>query len=506
MTPEVLGRVFGGDISEIRFRAANETDMRVGEMLVIDDDRRRFLVRLIDIEYGAEEPRDDWVARQAGRPAQADDESIRRRLFNVGICSPLGIMDDTGLLKAKTLPRHLSTVRRVGLDDLSFLAGRLGDLRVGTMRSGDRVLDLGVGVQHEALPMHVGVFATTGMGKSNLMKCLALSCMRERKCGFLILDPHGEYFDGGGPGRKGLRDYVNASESLLVLSSRKLDGPHSALRISSSEIDIPDLANLYEFTPAQAECLQAAQYRLGRNWLTDLLERDVGRIVGDLNGRFGEGTISVIKRRLESVFRFDLVTADSKHSVTGQVISALDQGMVVLVDTSNMFEAEELLVSTVLVRAIFERNREIYAERKDFARLPPMLVAMEEAQRVLGQSRGNVFAQIAREGRKFKLGVCAVTQQPKLINEEIISQFNTLFVLGLADRRDRDILRNSAKQDVAMLENEIQMLMPGEAIIASPFTPFAIPARIDLFEDYLEMANRTAQPRKARPERDQGFF
>ena len=108
--------------------------------------------------------------------------------------------------------------------------------------------------------------------------------------------------------------------------------------------------------------------------------------------------------------------------------------------------------------------------------------------------------------RKFKLGICAVTQQPKLINEEIISQFNTLFVLGLADRRDRDILRNSAKQDVAMLENEIQMLMPGEALIASPFTPFAIPARIDLFETYLEEANAAAAPKIAKPVRDQGFF
>jgi DNA helicase HerA-like ATPase len=503
---EAVGRVFGGDISEIRFRASHEVDIRVGEMLVIDDAERHFLVRLTDIEYGAEEARDDWVARQAGKPPHSDEDGMQRRLFKIGVCAPLGIMESGGLVKAKTIPRHLARVRRVGLEDLEFLNGRLGDLRAGKMRSGDRVLDLAVGIQREALPMHVGIFATTGMGKSNLMKCLALSCMRDRRCGFLILDPHGEYYDGGGAGRKGLRDFAGAKDALLVLSSRKLDGPYSALKISSSEIDIPDLVNLYEFTGAQVECLQTAQYRLGQNWLAALLERDVGRLMGDLNGRFGEGTISVIKRRLESVFRFDLITTDQKHSVTKQVISALDQGMVVLVDTSNMFEAEELLVSTVLTRAIFERNRELYAERKDFAKLPPTLVALEEAQRVLSQSKGTVFAQIAREGRKFKLGLCAVTQQPKLINEEIISQFNTLFVLGLADRRDRDILRNSAKQDVAMLENEIQMLMPGEALIASPFTPFAVPARIDLFESYLEEANAAVMPRTAKPARDAGFF
>jgi DNA helicase HerA-like ATPase len=111
---------------------------------------------------------------------------------------------------------------------------------------------------------------------------------------------------------------------------------------------------------------------------------------------------------------------------------------------------------------------------------------MEEAQRVLSEAKGSVFAQIAREGRKFKVGLCAISQQPKLIEEEIISQFNTLFILGLADKRDRSILRDSAKQDVSRLDNEIQMLMPGEALIASPFTPFAVPVKVHLYEERLE--------------------
>jgi DNA helicase HerA-like ATPase len=173
-----------------------------------------------------------------------------------------------------------------------------------------------------------------------------------------------------------------------------------------------------------------------------------------------------------------------------------------------MFEAEELLVSTVLTRAVFEHNKALYSDKPRFERTPPVLIALEEAQRVLSQSKGTVFAQIAREGRKFKVGLCAVSQQPKLINEEIISQFNTLFILGLADKRDRDILRNSAKQDISMLDNEIQMLMPGEALIASPFTPFAIPCKVHLYEEYLEESNVRAGERKNTVKKDVGqkFF
>ena len=161
-----------------------------------------------------------------------------------------------------------------------------------------------------------------------------------------------------------------------------------------------------------------------------------------------------------------------------------------------MYEAEELLISTVLSRAIFEKNKALYADKAKFDKVPPTLIALEEAQRVLTESKGSIFAQIAREGRKFKTGLCAVSQQPKLIDSEIISQFNTLFILGLADRRDREILRNSAKQDISQLDNEIQMLMPGEALIASPFTPFAVPVKIYLYEDYLKKVASEGETRK----------
>ncbi len=283
-----------------------------------------------------------------------------------------------------------------------------------------------------------------------------------------------------------------ATDALCVYSSRRLEGPYNSIHVSSFEIEISDLANLYEFTGAQLECLQTAQYRYGENWLSELLHRDVKTVVKDLQERFHEGSVNVIKRRLDTIFQFDLITSDPKLSITKGVISALHAGKVVLVDTSNMFEAEELLISTVLTRAIFEHHKALYSEKEKFEKLPPLLIAMEEAQRVLSQAKGTVFSQLAREGRKFRIGLCAISQQPKLINEEILSQFNTLFIMGLADKRDRDILRNSAKQDISMLDNEIQMLMPGEVLIASPFTPFAIPAKVHLFEEYVSEVERTS--------------
>jgi hypothetical protein len=39
---------------------------------------------------------------------------------------------------------------------------------------------------------------------------------------------------------------------------------------------------------------------------------------------------------------------------------------------------------------------------------------------------------------------------------------------------------------VTSLENEIQMLMPGEALITSPHVPFAMPVKVHLYEEHVE--------------------
>lgn len=507
---EHIGSIFGNKVMELKFRTAENEDLQVGEMLVVDgeDTGEKHLVRTMDVLFGADSDEDDWMEREAGVALRQGNEQgydydgVKAGLYKVGVCTPLGCLKGGSFRKAKSIPRHFASVRRAAKQDYDFLRPMMGDVEVGRLRSGDRVMEFRVGIESRSFPHHVGIFATTGMGKSNLMKSLALSCMESRRCGFLILDPHGEYYDGGERGKKGLSQSKLASEALDVYSSRKLNGPHSSIHVSSAEIDIPDLANLYEFSGPQLECLQASQWRYGEGWLEQLRDKSVADIVKDLGGKFHEGSVNVIKRRLDSIFQFDLVTTDRELSITKGVISALQSGKTVLVDTSNMFEAEELLVSTVLARAIFEHNKTLYSQKEDFERSPPLLIALEEAQRVLSESKGTVFSQIAREGRKFKVGLCAVSQQPKLINEEIISQFNTLFILGLADKRDRDILRNSAKQDISMLDNEIQMLMPGEALVASPFTPFAIPCRVHLYEEYLEEMNKRAAGRTSPLKKD----
>jgi DNA helicase HerA-like ATPase len=201
--------------------------------------------------------------------------------------------------------------------------------------------------------------------------------------------------------------------------------------------------------------------------------------------------MQVIQRRAQRILDMPCISRDpSQPSLSARIVDELMDGFSVLVDTSGLSSMEEILVASVITRTVLDAYANLYLEDRDrFAALPPTLVALEEAQRVLSRvarSDENVFPRLAREGRKFKVGLCAVSQQPKLIDDELLSQFNTFFILGLADEKDRNILRGSSKQDISDLGPEIQTLMPGEAIVTSLEAPFALPAQIYLYEDYLK--------------------
>ncbi|HDP69880.1 MAG TPA: ATP-binding protein [Actinobacteria bacterium] len=517
------GRITGKSVLNIEFRSFYSEILSLGDILVAEDaeNKTKYFLRIVDIKYGVEASDPDWPNRTAGNMMLMDSmeqpfglHDKERRLYKIGQCVPLGCIKNGVFRKAKSLPSHFSKVSSPTEKDFDFLKEFMGDIEVGNLRSGEGILDFNVGIKGSLFPYHVGVFATTGMGKSNLMKVLAGSTLLSGKHGMLIFDPHGEYYDGGGDSkRKGLIDAPLAEKRLKVYSTRTLSGPYNQLKVSAQEVRIDDLQQIYNFSGPQTEALYSITYHYKKDWLIKLATEEPEEILETIGANaFQIGTVSVLKRRAKHIIRLSFIHGDQTVSITKNILSDLRNGHLVLVDTSNMRQDEELLTSAIITRAVFEANKEAYQKPNLFKKVPPTLIVLEEAQRVLGkESERNlgIFAQIAREGRKFKTGLCAITQQPKLVDEELLSQFNTLFILGLADERDRSILRNSAKHDISALGNEIQTLMAGEALITAPENPFALPAKIFLYEEWIKLIGSRESgvgSQKQKIETDEGFF
>ena len=510
------GRIFGKSVLEATFRAFHGTDLFLGELLAAEDAERgrRFLFRVIDVTYGSDSSDPHWAERTAGAYMTGDAAGAsyelrdpEQRLYKVARCAPLGYIDGGGeFRKPKSLPSQFVRVTSPTPEDFAFLRERMGDLRIGLLRSGEDTIDLEVGIRGETLASHVGVFATTGMGKSNLMKVLAGTVLESQgRYATLLFDPHGEYHAGGPGTRRGLRDHPWSEEQLRVYTTRAGGGAGAtALRLSLAELTLGDLQTAYEWSRAQEEAIYRLERLYREDWLPTI--SDPAEDLSELSEQLGAATatLQVIQRRAQRILELPCISRDpTQPSLSQRIVDELSSGYSVLVETSGLSSMEEILVASVITRRLLESYAAAYLEdREAFDRLPPTLVALEEAQRVLSRAkRGdeNVFPRVAREGRKFKVALCAVSQQPKLIDDELLSQFNTFFVLGLADEKDRNILRASSKQDISDLGPEIQTLMPGEAIVTNLEAPFALPAKVALFEDYLKGV-RGPNPLPPRPE------
>jgi len=96
----------------------------------------------------------------------------------------------------------------------------------------------------------------------------------------------------------------------------------------------------------------------------------------------------------------------------------------------------------------------------------------------------NVFSGIAREGRKFGIGLLAITQLPSMIPKEILANINTKIILGIEMQPERQAIIDSASQDLSQDSRSIASLDIGEAIITSNFTKFAMPVKIPNFIEF----------------------
>ena len=494
-------RIVSRNVSEyqfiVPFDLPDEERVEVGQIFSIKDRELTFLARVLNIEHSSNYD-GHWDTTMKGTQFFDSDQ-----IFNRVVAQPLGCINKyLEFKKVRMLPTKFSPVARAEREEFKFLSQVMGDIEVGYLRNGSRLVEeIPVALHSDAIDHHMGVFATTGMGKSNFMKVFAASCMRlaargNSKFGLLIVDPHGEYLKGKKNSQvKGLVHLKRYRDGLACYSTDKSnssDPDVEELTISEGEIFPEDIALLYEWSAPQRDALDAISRIFDpASWLDEIQTPEgMARMVQE---GFKDSTVSVLVRRIKNELGRNSYI--KKRSSLANILANLQKGRVVLVDIPRMSDRSELFLLSVISRYILDEYKK--DEKEGEGSRKNCLITIEEAQRVLGASSNTSrFESIAREGRKFGVGLCAITQQPKLIDKQLLSQFNTLVVMGLGDRNDRQQLEESAKQDLSSMDIEIQTLEMGEAVVSTLNIPFPVPARIHRYEDYLHRLNLEDPPER----------
>lgn len=114
----------------------------------------------------------------------------------------------------------------------------------------------------------------------------------------------------------------------------------------------------------------------------------------------------------------------------------------------------------------------------------PILLVMEEAHRYLSnQNEGlskSMVQKIAKEGRKFGVGLMLVSQRPSEIDETILSQCGTLFALRISNSNDRGRVKSAMSDGLSVIIDSLPILRTGEAIIVGEAAKLPLRCRFKL--------------------------
>lgn len=133
----------------------------------------------------------------------------------------------------------------------------------------------------------------------------------------------------------------------------------------------------------------------------------------------------------------------------------------------------------VILNLIFEAAIRTPGHGVGIGRPRPVLIVLEEAHRYLGESAATMARaaanRIAREGRKYGVGLMLVTQRPSELPDTALAQSGTVIALRLSNAADQAKIRSALPDSVAGLAAVLPSLRTGEAIITGE--ALSLPAR-----------------------------
>jgi DNA helicase HerA-like ATPase len=114
----------------------------------------------------------------------------------------------------------------------------------------------------------------------------------------------------------------------------------------------------------------------------------------------------------------------------------------------------------------------------------PLLVVLEEAHNYLKAGENSISSRavqsIAKEGRKYGVGLALVTQRPSELDETVLSQCGTIIALRMNNSKDRGHIRCAMQDELQTMVDLLPSLRTGEGIISGEGVK--IPSRVQFYK------------------------
>ena len=198
--------------------------------------------------------------------------------------------------------------------------------------------------------------------------------------------------------------------------------------------------------------------------------------MGKFNKADGAGLYLSLISRIESLrgdrryaFMFESLTVrDNMRQILAQLLRIPAGGKpITIIDISGVPSEVVDVVVSVLFRLVFE-----LAAWSDRGIAPPVLLVCEEAHRYVPQDEVAAFAptkrvisRIAKEGRKYGVTLCLVSQRPSELAIGSLAQCNTVFALRLTNEHDQAFVARALPENARWLVESLPSLNTQEAVV-----------------------------------------
>jgi DNA helicase HerA-like ATPase len=364
------------------------------------------------------------------------------------------------------------------------------------------------------------VFAQSGFGKTNLVKVLLYHMTSNTSYGKLIFDLNGEYFLRG-TNTYGLGDIDQDSikNNLVVYTDKSLPDIYETQKrfIFGGKVLLNThkhltVGDILSFGAGFSEVMKSFLLYLDEEGVSNFIEniddyvKTPSNLYRDFSDFFGEQktdskgnlkedvsarkTIIAIRKRVRHLIDEGKGLHSSSSQLIENVFTYLKQGKTVVIDLSLKDNMDASIISTMLVRKLFDNNKEMFTSDQP-EEVIKTVIFVEEAQNVLSQefvrSNANPFVRVAKEGRKFGLGLVAVTQRPSAISDEIRTQAENFFALHMGNSDDiKALIKSNINYDGVIADFIQRETIAGNLYMVSSDQAFALPVRVTEFEKLVE--------------------
>ncbi len=382
-----------------------------------------------------------------------------------------------------------------------------GHISIGRLLARENV-DVKLDV-NKLVSRHFAVLAVTGAGKSNTIAVLTRELVSKVNATVVILDPHGEYRTLSWPGAK-----VNPIKASIDPAKIRLSELATLLGIAeNASLQRRFLGLVYRTVKAEArsegrvtgglDFIYAMEDKI-EEWIR-IYENTEEKVIYYTDEKGNRVPRKIQAKDLDSLIRLkdylgELRANFGEFISPVNVLSEIRPGRVNVIDLSGMEEEQMIALASFVLRGILKNRVEyvkgvrtgdktLVREVKEMypALTKPLLVIVEEAHIFAPRGEKNQatlwLGKIAREGRKFGVGLGIVSQRPKKLDDDVLSQTNTKIILKLVEPNDQRYVQQASEQISEDLLSDIAALGIGEAVIVGTAMPLPAMVRIHSFTE-----------------------